>query len=534
MEPADLIKRLRAPNPEREGSRGERWWPVVRDAISGDGGFAATLREAMTGAYGEADLEYRSPYDVPKSYVVRYPRERLEAYVRRVRVSTYVNYVAPVVREYAGHLSRRLPQRDSSTPAVAAWWADCSGAGAKVDAWMGEGAALAQRFGWAAAIFDRPAGDLSPSEARTFARWLQPEEIVDWDTDARRAFTWIRLGSIVCVRDPWTGNEKRVEVYTTWTPVTWRRITVERVGETDTITEDTGDMPHALGRVPVEVLYWSEPEAPGKLYGAGQVGGIVSLSLEHFNLRSELREWERGQCFGILCVQSTDAEVLQKIKVGVHGGIRVEPGVSMPSYVAPPVEVGAHLVQRIEGVVEAIYDAANLERTSGQQGDAQVSGVSRAYKFQRAGAQLRAFAANLQSFEQRAAILVGAWAGVAATARVQYPQDFDVADLGTTLTVQFDTLGKSADLVPEITRNARLTVARALNPDASPEQAKAIEAQVTRRYEAELKRFEVQFDPAKAAVLPSLPSTPPAGTAPAGSSAQLAGDTGGSSAPAGS
>jgi hypothetical protein len=136
-----LVKRLHARHPDYTGTRGEGLWRLLSDAAEGSGGFRAAIDTLLTLA-AEDDLEEPRFQDVPRSYVVRYPRERLAAYARRVRTATYANYVAPVLREYAGHLWRKPPQRSDLPVAVAQVWADVDGAirlyERSVGAWMSD------------------------------------------------------------------------------------------------------------------------------------------------------------------------------------------------------------------------------------------------------------------------------------------------------------------------------------------------------------------------------------------------------------
>lgn len=508
-----IIRRLRQRHEDYEGPRGCSWWKLLRDAHDGAGGFRAAIERAQETWWGEGDLEAPTGGRVPCSYVTRYPREGAPAYIRRVRVATYTNFTAPVIREYAGHLWRTAPQREGSAPLMA-FWASADGHGTQADDWMREGTRRAQLYGWAVALVDRPAGDLSQADAQTYARWLQPEELVDWELDGEGGFAWARLCTEVCERDPW-GEEVEREVYTTWTPKTWRRHVLEEREGRHVLVEDTAEVPHDLGRVPLSVLYWSEPESDD-LYGLSQVDAIVGLSLEHFNVKSELREWERGQNFAILCVQSHDTNVLQGIKVGVHGGIRVEPEMDMPMFIAPPSSIGAHLITRLDGIAASIYAAANLERATATQTGPEVSGVSRAYEFAaRTQTQLVDFARRCEAFERDLAALVLGWSRTAdASVRIAYPQSFDVTDLATRLAHEFDVLSRSDALVPEILRGARERLARALDPDATPQRVRETERAIDELYQAERRAFEART------------TTPPAGTAPAGSKVQSAGDTG--------
>jgi len=515
-----LVKRLHARHPDYTGTRGEGLWRLLSDAAEGSGGFRAAIDTLLTLA-AEDDLEEPRFQDVPRSYVVRYPRERLAAYARRVRTATYTNYVAPVLREYAGHLWRKPPQRSDLPVAVAQVWADVDGAGTGIDDWMRLGSRRAQLYGWAVAFVDRPAGDLTPAEARTTARWLQPDELVDWALGADGDFAWARLCTETCERDPWAEGEVEREVYTTWTRETWRRVVVEEVKvdnvKVERVVEDTGEVPHPLGRVPLVRLYWQRPEDPERIYGTSQVDGLASLALEHFNLKAELREWERGQNFGILCVQSSDADVLQRIKVGVHGGIRVEPGMGMPEFVAPPAEIGAHLIARIDGVVDAIYEQAQLQRQNADTGSTGASGEAKRQDFKGARASLTDFAQACEAAELDVARLVLAWAGGGdlGAARIAYARDFDTTSLATDLDAIFRVL-RDGD-VPSVKRAARLQLARAVSPDAPPAEEASTAAEVETL--AELDRRAL-------AARSSATTSPPAGTAPAGAPAQPAGNAG--------
>lgn len=514
---SDLVDRLRATHKDYSGPQGEGWWRLVRDAFQGSGGFRVAVEACATSdARGPGDYDQEDAPRIGRTYVTRYPRERYPAFVRRVQTATYTNFTAPVVREYAGHLWRALPQREGPEELLR-FWRDVDGQGSGADVWMQRTTRRAQLFGWALALVDRPPGVRPAGAGSTFARLLSPEDVRDWEFAEDGALAWLKTAVETCERDPLTGVEVERETVTIWDRAGFRRFVLEeREDDTWALVEDSGYLPHPCGRVPVAVLCWGEPEESGRLYGVSQVDGIVAASLELFNLGAELREWERGQNFAVLCVQSSDPDALQNIRIGVHGGIRVEPGMAMPTFAAPPASIGAHLIARTEGVISRIYAEANLERTSAEAGDGQVSGVSRAYKFTRARALLTGFARSVEAFERQLAALVLAWDGAAGEYRVAYPSDFDVADLATQLQVQFDALAKRDELVPEIARAARRALARALVADATPTEQGEIEASIARIYDAERRAFDAR----------TAAPTPPAGTAPAGASAPPAGDAG--------
>lgn len=493
MDLESLRARLEHTHEDFHGPLGCRWWRLLSDAYAGTGGFrqAIHVTEAQQDSYGAADYDQDQERLAGPSYLIRYPRERAAAFSRRAKVTTYRNFVAPTVDEYHGHLWRRPPQRASTVAAVTAWWQDVDGRGTGIDAWMREGSHGAALYGWRAAYLDRPEGEYARGQVATVARWLDPEELIDWETDGDGALVWARLRSETETRDPWTGEESERYVYTTWTRDEWERVELEEQGDRYVLV-DAVRQPHSLGRVPLAILRYADADCD--LYGQSMVDGIVAASVEYFNVSSELREWERGQCFGVLCVQSDNPDVLQSLRVGVHGGIRVEPGMGFPAYVTPPTEVGAHLRTRLAEVKADIYEMASLERPGAE---IEISGISRAYKLEQMGARLQTFARRCEAFERELVDLLARWDGEDPetwrdATRVEYAARFDVVDLSTSLQPYYDAIGTADALVPETTRAARLTIGAALNPQATPSERAALAEQVETRYQEDLTAFALR------------------------------------------
>ena len=509
-----VVALLRARHEDYTGDLGRDWWKLVRDAYEGSGGFRTAVRYAGQTWWGEGSYELgRLPVpqaDLAASYLARYPRERVDQFARRVVVSTYTNFVAPVVEEYAGHFWRRQPQRETTDPEVTRFWADADGQGTGIDDWMAHGTHHAQLYGWAAALVDREAGDgVAPAgTVATYARWLEPEELADWQLAADGTFEWARLVATTEERDPFSGERTVRETYTTWTRDEFWRVDLVQQDGTWSVEQDHGRVDHSLGRVPLAVLYWRAPASAATLYGGSQVDGIASTSVELFNLRSELREWERGQNFAVFYVQSQDRDALNTIKLGVHNGIVVEPGMVPPGFAAPPAETGLHLMARIAGCVESIFDESNLERPNAVQ-TRQASGVARSYTFSKAGAVLQRLARHCEAFEADLLGLVALWAdedpaALRDASRIAYPESFDLDDLQTTLETQLTALANADGLTPEVLRAARLRIGRALNPQATPAEDERLGAEVERRYQAEALAFEARF-PEGASAAPATP-----------------------------
>ena len=418
MSDTDLIAALRRRHEDYAGPLGCSWWQLVRDAYEGSGGFRIAVERARVDETALHDTVRRQIDPVPGSYLRRFGRESLESFAERQRVSFYRNHIRTVVSQYQGQLWRRPPQRESSIATVDAWWSNVDGVGTPVTKWLSIGARRAQLFGWSAALFDRPRGELTLATAKTTARWLQPEEILDWQIGADGAFDWVKLCTEVESRDPLSGVETEQEVFTLWTRTTWRTITVLESEDEAIVADDTGVVPHSLGAVPLAVLQWQPPEDRCDLYGTSHLDSAISAALELFNVSSEARYVERGTAFPVLYIQSADSNALASLKLGVNNGIVVEPGVSIPpGFMVVPADLNTHFADRRVELRDEIYQSANLDPPASE-ATAPESGVARAYKFLPRRSVLVDVTEQLAAFERRCIETLARWDGATAPAAI--------------------------------------------------------------------------------------------------------------------
>ena len=508
---ADAISRLRARHPDIAGPLGASWWQLVRDAYQASGGFRVAVERARTDAKATGDTVQPVVSPVDGSYLRRFGRETAQAFGERQRVSFYRNHVRTIVSQYQGLLWRRPPQREATIAAVASWWADTDGAGTPVARWLPLGSRRAQLFGWAAAYFDRPREAQSLASARTFARWLQPEELADWQHAPDGSLEWVRLCTVTCARDPFTGAEVRREHYTTWTREVFQVDVVEGAQGAETLTS-TGPVPHALGAVPVAILYWQPPEEPSTLFGTSHIDGAVSASLELFNVSSEARAVERGSAFPILYLQTRTRGTLASLKLGVNNGIEVENDVTMPpGFITPPAEISAHYAARRAELRDEVYQSANLDPPAAQIAPPE-SGVARAYKFLPRRSVLVDACEQLAVFERRCVEILARWEGATtpeaiaawqAATTVTYATDFDVQDAGAALEQGKAVLDLDTAVAPVTRRAARLSVGRAVAPQATPADDAALNEQVETLYQRDLATLNAP-----------KPAAPPPGPTP--------------------
>lgn len=493
------VDTLRAALAERhdcaDGDFGAKWWQLVTDAYEGSGGFRAAVRAASIGdAWGEGS--YDSSWwtrGSRKSYLQQFVRESMQEYQRRSASSTYRNLVAPIVDTYHAHLTARPAKRESTIPAVASWWASCDAAGHDVGEWMARGILRAQLFGWCVAVFDRDRGDVPRAQAKTRAAWLDPEAVVDWSISEDGQLDWLRTVSCEESEDPILDEDIERETYTVWTRTEWATVTFEcSEGKPPRVAAIDGAV-HGLGRVPAAVLRFREHLDADALYGLSQVSDVIPLCLSLFNVESQLTHHLAAAVFAILALQDDGTDRYANLKLGTNNGLVYPQGSAAPQFVAPPDSVSLQLAVRADQLVDAIYQAARIERpkASAQGGDV-ASGIARSYDFQQTEAVLRGFAQRVTAFEHECAAIVALWdaapvsdpaavvTATAAATTIAYPERYDVAGLQDELAAQFAALTKDVrdQLPPTAIAHARTVIALGLNPQATADTERAIRDEV--------------------------------------------------------
>lgn len=502
-----LVEKLSAKNEALLGDFGSDWFQLVRDAYEGTGGFRAATIAAQIGQwYGPGSYE-RGPLlaITRKTYLTQFPREEQLEFSRRVASSAYLNLVAPIVDTYSGHLAKRPAKRQTDSDSIRAWWDCTDDAGRKVDAWMSVGIQRAQLYGWAVALFDR---DRDPRASRdtvqTRATWVSPEEILDWCVGDDGDLEWIRFGSVLTESDPITGDTVTRKTFTLWTEMEWTCATVATTDGHDVIERIDGDV-HGLGRVPVAVLRWRPSLDPRALMGISQVSDVVPLALALFNTESQLTHHLANAVFAILAVQSDTPNALENTKLGVSNGMVYPTGCAAPSFIAAPESVSMQLQVRADQIIDAIYQAAKIERPKASAAGGDVaSGIARTYDFQQTEAALQAFVGRIVAFEQECAAIVATWdaapvssdyesakdiaeeigRAVAEHTRIEYPTRFDVRGLQDELGAQFAVLTDAvrAQLPPVAVKHARETIALGLNPQATTAEEQTIRDECAEMY----------------------------------------------------
>lgn len=493
----NLAALLARRHPDYTGPLGVSWWRLVRDAVGGRGGFRHAVDHGRTDSSALGDHVQMQEAPLAGSYLRRFLRETAQAFAERQRTSFYRNHLSTIVRQYQGHLWRRAPDRQSTIATVADWWTDVDGAGTPIARWLAEGSRRAQHFGWCAALFDRDAGPQSIASARTTARWLQPEELVDWSFGEDGELEWARLCTTTITRSPFEDTSTSEQVYTTWTRKEWKRHVVID-GKVQGSLGTTDGAPHSLGAVPIALLYWQPPEEPGVLYGTSHLDSAIAAALELYNVSSEARHVERVTAFPILYIQSVSPTALDGLALGANAGLVVEPNVTMaPGFIVPPDGLNTHFAERRSELRDEVYRSANLDPPQAD-GTTPESGIARAYKFLPRRSVLVDVCEQLATFERDAVSILARWDGAdpsawQAATSVAYPSDFDVQDSDGVIERSVVVLQGSD--VPVTKRAARVQLGRALAPHASATDEAALAEEAEALYQRELSTLNAPKAP---------------------------------------
>ncbi|ASF47007.1 phage portal protein [Methylovulum psychrotolerans] len=394
-------------------------------------------------------------------YLDRHPRESDDKFKRRRQGAVYPNFTRKIVDVFMGFLWRNSPNR-TTDDLYAQFMKNADGKGGKLDTVLSSFQRLAMILGTVFIIVDR-----SSVPAQTRADQTLPylvlrmkSQLVDEQSDVQ-GLTSITFSEL-------DNDELR---YRNFTRTEWK-VSRDKEGM-DVVAQGV----HNLGRVPVVRLHIAKPLNPSDSFSQSWVYDLVMLNWELFNLRSELRDLERGQTFAILAmpvVSDAERAALKNLTIGTENGLPYNPtGGGKPEFISPPSEPTAHYMNRIAAVIDDLYRVANLEFVGG----VQQSGVALSFHFQEANSSLRGMAEMCESAECEVAILVYLWMAQVFEGNISYANDFNLTDLAQAIAVAMDsvTLGMGSKFDKAIKKR---TAKQILGNDTSPTVMKEIDDEI--------------------------------------------------------
>lgn len=377
----------------------------------------------------------------------KHPKERVEDYNRRINMSYYYNFCAPIIDIYSDHLFKQAVIEDFKEiqSTIDKVKDDIDRQGSSISEFRKSMADMAQLYGHCFVVVDSPmvsdtevVETLSDQIDKRLFPYLclySPMNVLNWSLDEFGSPHWVLL------KETYDENsnpseykkDKRSECYyRLWTRDEWF------LYDDDYELEDSGT--HDLGIVPIVCVYDKKSKKARNFLGISSLSDIAFINRDIYNASSELRQILRDQTFAFLAVQGTSDEY-SDLSIGTGKGLLYPEGRNKPEYVSPPSDNALTYFDHIDRQTSKIYQIAKLSAGVGSQAKASPSatvdgqsGVSKAWDFNQTNSSLSTKSSNLEDAELRIWHIFAAWEGKKFTGSISYPNEFSISSLVDDLT----------------------------------------------------------------------------------------------------
>lgn len=419
-----------------------------------------------------------------------HPKERIDDYNRRLQMSYYYNFCAPIIDIYSDHLFKEAVDEDwgSLQDTIEVVEEDIDRKGSSITEFRREIADMAQTYGHVFVVVDSP--EYAPEIIKTRADQIDlrafpylciytPENVINWALDEFGKPYWVLL------RETYEGNpnpeqfdkNKQGECYfRLWTREAWLLYDHEY----NLVDEGA----HPLGEVPIVCFYDKKSKRARGFLGISSIADIAFIARDVYNSCSELRQILRDQTFSFLAIQGTSDEY-RELEIGTGKGLLYPMDRNKPEYVSPPADNATIYFDHIDRQISKIFQLAKLDSggvsgkvSSPQQGGIadQQSGVSKAWDFNQTNSALSSKSSNLEDGEIKVWQIFAKWEGKEFDGKIQYSNEFSVSSLDSDLREAESAarvqLGKTYDV------EIRKAIQRKKFPRASEEDLQAMEKEV--------------------------------------------------------
>jgi hypothetical protein len=378
-----------------------------------------------------------------------HPKERVDDYNRRLGMSYYYNFCAPIIDIYSDHLFKQNVDEDWGNIATTIDQVkeDIDLKGSSIIEFRRELADMAQIYGHVFVVIDSP--KISSTEVVTKRDQIEkrafpylsiyvPENVINWSVDEFGKPYWVLLREVFDANEDPEKFEKGKTVrwqYRLWTRDVWALF------DDKFVLIDQGS--HPVGEVPIVCVYDKKSRKARSFLGISSIADISFITRDIFNSCSELRQILRDQTFAFLAIQGSSSEY-SELEIGTGKGLLYPMDRNKPEYVSPPSDNANIYFEHIDRQVHKIYQLAKLDSgglsatvssSSGKSGAMvdQQSGVSKAWDFNQTNSALTSKSSNLEDGEMRIWQLFAKWEGKEFDGKIQYPDEFSISSLNDDL-----------------------------------------------------------------------------------------------------
>ena len=370
-----------------------------------------------------------------------HPKERNDDYAKRLEMSYYYNFCAPILDIYGNHLFKEpvIENFEELEPDIDEVSEDIDRTGASIQEFRKEMSDLAQLYGHIFVIIDSP--DIPENEIISRQNQIErkafpyltthyPQNVINWALDRYGMPYWVLIREHYDTTKDVTAFDKNKRYgcqYRLWTRESWELY--------DEKYELIGQGFHNLGRVPIVCAFDKKSKKVRNFLGVSTLADIAFIARDIYNSCSELRQILRDQTFAFLALQG-DTKEYDEVSIGTGKGLLYPEGRNPPQYVSPPPANAEKYFEHIDRQVSKIFQLAKLEGGSVQQTQSAVeqSGASKAWDFNETNSALSEKAGNLEDAEMKIWAMYAAWQEKEFTGTIQYPTEFSMSSLMDDLT----------------------------------------------------------------------------------------------------
>lgn len=369
-----------------------------------------------------------------------HPKERVADYSKRLQMSYYYNFCAPIIDIYSNHLFKVpvIEEFEDLQTTVDSVGEDIDKSGSSISEFRKEIADIAQIFGHVFVLVDSPSipesevltkQDQIDNRAFPYLTIIYPQNLINWALDENGKPYWVLIRE--CFegnKDPATfdKNRKDLVVYKLWTRFGWEMY--------DNEYNLMAGSAHPVGEVPIVCVFDKKSRKVKSFLGVSSLADIAFIARDIYNSCSELRQILRDQTFAFLAINGSSDEY-SELEIGTGKGLLYPEGRNKPEYVSPPSDNAQVYFDHIDRQVTKIFELAKLEgggtggRVKAQPQVDQQSGVSKAWDFNQTNSALNEKAGNLEDGEYKIWRFVSLWQGQEFTGKIKYPNEFSVTSL---------------------------------------------------------------------------------------------------------
>ena len=396
------------------------------------------------------------------SYLIPYPSERAEKYLRRKNMAYYINYVKPVVDAHINPVFKNPPTREGMSSTFQQFVNDVDGNGTTLTRFMKKASIRAKLHGVEFIVVDMEElqegtlltqKQMIDNRVYPYLYLVSPKQIQNYYTDK-----FGRLISITYTVQNTTldndGNAKEITEIWTWTKDNCRR----------EINGNKVDMPNKLGIIPIIPLYGATNDTDDLLVQP-DVLSIGKVAFAIFNGCSELRELHRRQAFSILTYPIADDDEYNSgenpIQLGTSDCLlyRASTG-SAPAFITPPTSSSDVILNEINFCIKEIYRMANMRMVTGVS-QYNVSASAKQQDSENLYREIDELAQNIQETEYKIAQVFARYLNESMDNYiVVYTPEYGIADITETLNSATTalTMNICADFNEEVKKQVIKTV----------------------------------------------------------------------------